>query len=45
MSINVFKNNLDTFGLVISVVVIGGLALWGSFSIIKKIKSLSKVRE
>lgn len=45
MSINTFKHNLDIFGWIISVVVIWGIALWASFSLIKKIKSLSKVRE
>lgn len=45
MSINTFKNNLDIFGWIISVVVIWGIALWASFSLIKKMKSLSKVRE
>ena len=44
MSINVFKDKLDTIGLVISVVVIGGLALWAGFSIVKKMRSSSKFR-
>ena len=42
MSINVFKSRLDIFGLVISIVVIGGLALWAAFSIIKRLKLFSK---
>lgn len=45
LSIDAFKGDLDTFSLIISIVVVGGLALWGSFSIIKRIKSFSKIRE
>lgn len=40
MSINTFKHNLDTIWLVISVVVIGWLALWISFLIMKRIKKI-----
>jgi len=44
ISINTFKSNLDIFGLIISIVVIGWIALWGSFMIVKKMKSISKFR-
>ena len=42
MSINVFKHRLDAFWLIISIVVIGGLALRAAFSIIKRLKLFSK---
>lgn len=44
MSINVFRDRLDTIWFVISVVVIGGLALWAGFLIVKKMRSSSKFR-
>ncbi len=44
MSINVFKNRLDTIGLVISIVVIWGLALRAAFIIIKRIRRFSKLK-
>jgi hypothetical protein len=44
MSINTFKNNLDTIGWIVSVVVIGWLSLWIGFLIIKKMRTYSKVR-
>lgn len=41
MSINTFKDKLDTIWFIISVVVIGGLALWAWFLIMKRLKVIS----
>jgi len=42
MSINTFKSRLDIFWLIVSVIVIWGLALWIAFSIIKRLKLFSR---
>lgn len=42
ISVNVFKSRLDTIGFILSLVVIGPLALWLGFVIIKKIRNFSK---
>ncbi len=40
VSINTFKKRLDTIGFIVSIVVIGGLALWIGFLIMKRIKKI-----
>jgi hypothetical protein len=42
MSINTFKDRLDIFWFIISVVVIGWLALWIAFLIVKRMRLLSR---
>ena len=45
MSINTFKDRLDIIGMIISIVVIGWLALRVAFLIMKKISSLGKTQK
>lgn len=42
MSINTFKDNVDTIGYIISAIVIGWIALWISILIMKKLRAASK---
>jgi hypothetical protein len=42
MSINTFRDRLDSIWFIVSVIVIGGLALWVGFLIMKRLKVFSR---